>query len=236
MRRWGAVVTAVYTLVLLILVVPGAVAAFGVGSPFWPQLVSGIIDVYQQRGVWIVLAVPILCQATLLFLSVDTSRRRLKPRSHIFLSCTAAGLLLMMLFFAGSISLSAGILHDHFDRIIPDSAWIYAILAGLWLAWGVIFYLFSRRSENVVKRATRWLLRASVLELLIAVPCHVFVRRRDDCCAPAVTSFGIATGIAIMLLSFGPSVLFLYNSRLDGYSDRALERRSAARLQSSPHA
>jgi hypothetical protein len=34
------------------------------------------------------------------------------------------------------------------------------------------------------KRATRWLLRGSILELLVAVPSHVIVRRRDDCCAP----------------------------------------------------
>jgi hypothetical protein len=54
------------------------------------------------------------------------------------------------------------------------------------------------------------LLRGSALELLVAVPCHVIVRRRDDCSAPVVTGFGIVTGIAIMLLSFGLSVLLLY--------------------------
>ena len=57
--------------------------------------------------------------------------------------------------------------------------------------------------------------------LLIVVPSHVIVRRRGDCCAPVVTSFGIVTGIAIMLLSFGPGILLLYKKRLDAYKARS---------------
>jgi hypothetical protein len=52
------------------------------------------------------------------------------------------------------------------------------------------------------------------------VPSHVSVRRRDDCSAPIATSFGIATGIAVMLLSFGPSILLLYKQRMDAYLTR----------------
>ena len=236
MRRWGVVVTTVYSLVLLVLILPGAVAIFGGHRPFWPQLFSDVSDVYQEWEVWIFLAALIICQATLLFLSVDMSHRRLKPRAHIIISCITTGFLLMLLFFAGAMSLSAGILGEHFDRVLPDSGWIFAILGGLWLAWGVIFYLFARRSDNVVKRAMAWLLRASVLELLVAVPCHVIVRRRDDCCAPVVTSFGIGTGIAIMLLSFGPSVLLLYKKRLDSYVKPARDNDASARLHAGHHA
>jgi hypothetical protein len=81
--------------------------------------------------------------------------------------------------------------------------------------------MFLRRSSDPVTRVVSWLLRGSVLELLIAVPCHIIARRRDECSAPQMTSFGIATGIAIMLLSFGPSVLLLYKKRLDEYPRKA---------------
>jgi hypothetical protein len=78
-----------------------------------------------------------------------------------------------------------------------------------------------RNSSGVINRLISWLLKGSILELLVVVPCHIIVRRRHDCSAPMVTSFGIATGIAIMLLSFGPSVLFLYKKRLDAYPPRS---------------
>jgi hypothetical protein len=46
------------------------------------------------------------------------------------------------------------------------------------------------------------------------VPCHVIVRRRDDCCAPIGTFCGIATGISVTLLCFGPGVYFLFVKRM----------------------
>jgi hypothetical protein len=89
---------------------------------------------------------------------------------------------------------------------------------GAWVIWGGIFYQHCRDSSNAVSAAVSWLLKGSVLELLIAVPAHIIVRQRGDCSAPGVTSFGIVTGFAIMLLCFGPSVLALYKKRLDAYS------------------
>ena len=84
-----------------------------------------------------------------------------------------------------------------------------------WLIWLGIFYYYSREdsAESVVHRAVKWLLRGSILELLVAVPSHIVARQRGECCAPAGTFWGITTGLAVMLLAFGPGVFFLYVER-----------------------
>jgi len=111
---------------------------------------------------------------------------------------------------------------DSFDLGGPDDkSGVGALLKGIlfllifWLAWSIAFRRATQSDEPdaLLKRATRWLLRGSILELLVAVPSHVIVRRRDDCCAPFGTFWGIATGISVMLLCFGPGVYFLFVER-----------------------
>ena len=84
-----------------------------------------------------------------------------------------------------------------------------------WMVWGWLFFRVFREQDPTVlsRRLTTWLLRGSVLQLLVAVPTHVVVRQRGDCCAPAATFWGIAAGLTVMLMSFGPGVFFLYAER-----------------------
>lgn len=220
MRKWGIVITVCYALILTGLILP--VAVFIIGFPednsyFW----EGVSDAYHSYGVWIPIGLFVFGQALLLFLSVDTSFKRLKPRAHIAVSCTVAALLMGVLTAAGVWSLGYGIVGEKFGDTFPSNMVVAVVTCGaFWLLWGILFYFYFRNSSTIVTRLVSWLLRGSVLELLIAVPCHILVRRRQDCSAPVVTSFGIATGLAIMLLSFGPSVLFLYKKRLDAYPPR----------------
>jgi hypothetical protein len=95
-----------------------------------------------------------------------------------------------------------------------------ATVGFIWLIWGVVFYRYSKRSADVADSAVSWLMKGSVLELLIAVPCHIIVRQREWCCAQYVGAYGIAAGIAIMLMAFGPSAMFLYKKKLDDYKNR----------------
>jgi len=84
-----------------------------------------------------------------------------------------------------------------------------------WLVWALLFYHHGQADEpeDLIRRSTRWLLRASILELLVAVPSHIIIRHRNDCCAPVASFWGIVTGISVMLLAFGPGVFFLFAQR-----------------------
>jgi len=218
MRKWGILISVFYALIVLSLLVPVGVSLVG-PSDWWGYFLKGLIATYSEWLSWILIAIVIGGQALLLFLSVDTSQKRLKPRSHILLSVSVAALLTALLTGAAIYSIGVAARGDKFGEELSVNPFV--VFGVLWIFWGILFCLFLRNSSAVVTRIMTWLLRGSILELIVAVPCHVIVRRRHDCSAPAVTSFGIVTGIAIMLLCFGPSVLFLYKKRIDAYPPRS---------------
>lgn len=216
MRKWGIVITIFYILILCLFLLPAWFLLVG----DQPHPMSASAAALSNAATWIPVTIIVSGQALLLFLSVDTSQKRLRPRTHIGVTAVVTGMFLAMLSCAVVFSLVAAI---GGDNALPNNMGGILFLSWgiLWLFWGVVFYLFSRDSSESVTRATSWLLRGSVLELIIAVVSHVIVRRRNDCSAPFVTSFGIVTGIAIMLLSFGPSVLFLLKKRMDARAPRS---------------
>lgn len=225
MRNWGLVITGFYILLTVFL--------FTLGILFMASEDSGpahmVDDFISSLSVtWIVILPMVSAQILLLFLSVDTSWRRMKPQRHMALTAGLVGLMLTILVISVVFAIGSARMGDDFlDSLgpaTPEENWkllvepLAAIL--IWVFWGFMFYLFSKQKSNVVDSAVSWLLRGSVLELLIAVPCHIIVRQRSDCCAPAVSALGIATGIAIMLMSFGPGALLLYKRKLDGYKTK----------------
>jgi hypothetical protein len=213
MRRWGFVISIIYAVIVLGLLLPFAVLLAGDHGLLEGRYYSDVAGAYGAWEMWIPVGMLVVGQVSLLFLSVDTTHKRLKPRASAWWSVAIAGMLFMILSVGAFSSVAVAVKSDHFFDIV-ENAWLW-IFVGLWAGWGVVFYVYLRGKTEAMNRLVGWLLRGSVLELLIAVPCHVIVRRRNDCSAPVATSFGITTGIAIMLLSFGPSVLLLYKKRMD---------------------
>ncbi|MFQ5802675.1 MAG: hypothetical protein ACE5JQ_07260 [Candidatus Methylomirabilales bacterium] len=211
MRNWGIIITLFYFIVVTILLLPGA---YVISGGHWHD----VVPAYKDWLTWLWIGILVSGQAILLFISVDSSRKKLKPRQHVLVSVSTVALMFGLLTYAGLFSLLGGIFGDPImvelmDTRLQAAGWLIAF----WLFWALVFSLYQSEISSRINLLVRWLIKGSVLELLIAVPSHIIARHRNDCSAPFITGFGIATGIAIMLLSFGPSVLFLYKKRLNQY-------------------
>jgi len=92
---------------------------------------------------------------------------------------------------------------------------LLGVMTLTWCLWSLIFFRLGRKENpsDFISRQSRTLLKGSILELLIAVPTHIAVRQRNECCAGILTFIGLATGISVMLFSFGPAVFFLFVAR-----------------------
>jgi hypothetical protein len=179
-------------------------------------ILVSVIPLAQQRDsallpVAIIIAVLIAGQTSLIFVPVRVSSRRPFTRRSLWFPLIGSGLM------AGILVLGAGLAIWEWLEFKSDaSVWILVGISLVsWALWSIFFWRMSatRDPASLASRLHRYLLAGSVLELLIAVPTHIIVRQRKECCAGIATGLGICAGVAIMLLSFGPSIGFLYYKR-----------------------
>lgn len=177
---------------------------------------SEILDMYSAWQFWVIFAFCVVIQASLLLIPVKISNDSYQPRRHIWLPIVITALALSVVLIGIIWSIFVAIWAD--DGLEIGYPWAILFFFGLsWLIWSILFCRFYRDAELgiVNRRLTAWLLRGSILELLVAVPSHIIVRRRGDCCAPGFTFLGIATGVVIMALAFGPGLFFLFCKRFE---------------------
>jgi len=215
MKNWGLVLVIFYAIVVFLLLSPAApLIALFAGAPDE--------KIMTHWATWLCAGVIIAGEVLLLWLGADSSRRKLKPRTHILFSIASAAFFMAILTVGVAFCFGIAI---RGDEALPQHPERWAQLLGTistfaipWLVWAVVFYRLWKNASDPITRGVAWLFRGSVLELLVAVPAHVISRRRGDCCAPLVSGIGMSCGVAIMLLSFGPSVLLLFKKRMDKYS------------------
>jgi len=225
MLRWGVVVSGFYAAVVLLLLLPGMLL---LGARHTPAM-DEVLEMYLDGFPLLYAGILVGGAALLLFLSVDTAWRRMQPRRHVAVTAGLASFFAAALAFCVLLCFEVAVYADHPPPLWEGREDLFLATAlgawmSLWMIWGTLFYRHYRDSSSAVSAVVTWLLKGSVLELLVAVPCHVIVRQRGDCSAPFVTGFGIVTGIAIMLLCFGPGVIALYRKRLDEYGENARQR------------
>jgi hypothetical protein len=219
-KRWPVItillyaiwVTTVFTPIILCFV-------FWLGNPNAPDVYKLVcsLNIFNSDAwpLWIFCAILILSQMLLLIIPVKIMKQRPIPRRSFWFTAIAAGALFALITLGIVWSIAAAIFGD--DSIEETFALLALIfLLVNWISWSCIFRAFARNSnpDSYIRRLMKWLLRGTILELLVAVPSHIIVRHKDVCCADCVTATGIATGLAVMLISFGPGIYFLYAERI----------------------
>lgn len=201
MKRWVLLTLLLYLLCLSVLIVPLILVATEQSFELLQLFYVGFVPIL------------ILVQFVLLLVPIAVIRERPVKRRNIVLSALigAIPMAVLALGFFGCIALmiwgEEPVLNWPTFVIIPAISW---------LVFGRIFYksFSSEDPKPFTSNLAHWFLRGSILELLVAIPSHIISRNRDECCAPPLTLLGIATGLAIALMSFGPGIFFLFTNRI----------------------
>lgn len=205
MKRWPFVIALLYALTFIALTAPAVHLVF----LFYKEKVDPVA-LYGAWQYWVWLAVLILNQWAILSLPVDLANRRPAGKRSIIFQVIASAFL-MGLLIAGVVLGIAEVAKGD-DSFKYTGGIFFGVLAVSWFFWARVFATWSRELEpgDLVKKTCRTLFRGSALQLLVVVPCHIIVRSRDYCCAGFGTAVGLACGLAVMLVSFGPGIFFLY--------------------------
>ena len=222
MAKWAFFTVLLYVLLAAVLFGPVVLWASFRDDPGFIEAFEEFFEALRLWQFWLVMGVVLLIEAALLFIPVRVATEALQPKRHIWIPATAAGAAFAVLVIGFVWSITMAIWGD--DILVDPFLFASGGLALVnWVFWTIVFRRFSKTSDarGYINRLTRWLIRGSILELLVAVPSHIIVRHRDECCAPGFSFFGIAGGLAVMGVAFGPGLFFLFYKRFEQMKPRS---------------
>jgi hypothetical protein len=178
------------------------------------------VNVYQLRreafgGTLLAMGIVFLLGGALLIL-VPIRARRGRPASRRSIWFPLLGsMLLVALLGLGAAIATIELFKADWDQRRRLALAIWGSAGVVWLFWTILFWWVSRSLDPVSFSAMLYksVLAGSLLELAIAVPMHLVVRRRTECCAGMLTAAAICLGAVTAIVSLGPGVYFLYHRR-----------------------
>jgi len=214
MTKWAFLTVLLYISLVVLLFVPVIlwVENIIVGES---NSISELFEIYGYWPLWLVYGVMVLIQVLLLIFPVAQYKGRPKPQRAIWVSIVTSAFLFTILFLGFVASVAASIWGDDVGSTPVSTLLILGLIVFSWAIWAIVFYRFGHVAdqESFVEKITSWLIKGSIVELLVAIPCHIIVRHKNECCAQVFTFFGIATGLVIMAFAFGPGIFFLFLKR-----------------------
>jgi hypothetical protein len=211
MKCWTMLVVLLYFLILIALTAPMTMVAFYPGIQ-----ANAALEVFRELAYWAGLGVMLAGQAVMLLVPVDLALGRPTTRRSVLWPVLASGLMVGLLGVGVVGSIDEFIRKEKASDLSGGNLiLLLALILAVWGVWSILFYRTGRDTApmDVITKQCRYLLRGSVLELLVAVPTHIVARARNYCCAGFLTFLGITFGVAVMLFSFGPGAFFLFVHR-----------------------
>ena len=217
MKKWGVLVALLYGLVIFFSFAPILKIVYW-GTANWkdytwlPNL--SYTDLLSSLGI---LALLVAAQAALLAVPVRIAQKRPVGKRSLLSTAIASAFMMGLLVVGVGLVLLEVFWGDKIEGLWANIFGWFMVAAFIltWVFWGFVFYRWSKKlePENFIEKLFCRLFGGSILELLVAVPSHIFVRQRTYCCAGMDTFFGITCGLAVMIFSFGPGVFFLFVER-----------------------
>lgn len=208
--------------VFLILVVYVLLVVAVLDLPLLIMVLGGEQD--PLPGAVVFSGIVFLLGASLLVIPIRTQLQRPVRRRSVAIPLVASAVCAALVFGAGGL---ATLEYFEGSAATPNGDAAAAMLGIstllVWLGWMLTFGSMARSvaPQTINDRMYQLLLAGSVLELLIALPMHLVVRRRTECCAGLATGLGIGVGLIVMLIALGPAVFFLFYRRYrQAYADR----------------
>jgi hypothetical protein len=152
----------------------------------------------------------LVSQALMIFGTGTIALCRPIRRRRLVLPIVGASFMLTLL-VAGFVTAMWELLYlDQHDFVTPTM--FFAFVGASWIGWGVLLWNHVRHRPKfqALGRLTGALFAGSLAELLATVPAHVIVSRRPGCLVGIGTMLGIAAGLSVMLMSFGPAIFLLF--------------------------
>ena len=216
MDRTALVISALFLMLLIVIFMP--LATFLLMPTYFFETV---MQMYKDVGIWIFFAVVFICQLSLMFVPVRLKKEKPVPRSYLWVPVVVSGLLFAIVITGALITLHELVYatkwaEDSKQDLFFMLEYFCFLLLLLWVVWTIVFWKMTANTsaKQFSMTSKKWLLHGSILNFLIAVPVHVYVRHKEYCCAGMWTFFSITMGISVMLIAFGPGVYVLYCNRV----------------------
>jgi len=89
---------------------------------------------------------------------------------------------------------------------------IYLTMLVIWAVWAWIFFIYWKQGDRYTQsgKMIRGLVAGSILEIMVAVPVHIWATRQRECYCCRGTYTTLVLAGTVLIWAFGPGIILLY--------------------------